>query len=211
MVKQWLPNSQCRLQLIFEYNSESESDSTQLHKAIDKAGPTVTIIEAQTAYNTGVRVIGGYNPYKWKNWLGKYESAPGRFIFNLDQGKRWERLEKRQGSFRTKPSTYGIAFGDGDLSINPDLKTGTATNRTFAATPNQSVLTGQAGDFLVQSLWVYQVLPEEAPESYAPAIPISFFDESTRSPAKVPDNSSLTFELLSVFIAFSILKGVIRR
>ncbi|MDQ8180214.1 TLD domain-containing protein [Pelagicoccus sp. SDUM812005] len=221
IVKQWLPFYRANLQLIFEYDAEDEDSdevtSEQLHKAIDKAGPTVTIAEVQTAFETEPRYIGGYNPYKWKTWMGRYESNAGRFVFDLKKEKRWERTTKRVGSFKASPSEYGLSFGNGDLVIHPDLKTGSAQDHTFAPPSNSSVLTGQSGEFLVKNLKVYRVSKEDEALAYAPPHPLARSYNQGPSPSygaspnPVPDHSGFLFETIAALLSLSLFAALFRR
>ncbi len=212
VARKWLPHYHNHLQLIFEYDSEKQPDakpsSEQMHKAIDKAGPTVTILEVQTAYETEHRIIGGYNPYRWKTWFGHYESNAGQFVFDIGREKRWERTVKRTGSFKSPAADYGLAFGGGDLVINPDLTTGSARNTTFSNNPKSSVLTGQAGDFLIKSLRVYRV--SKRPEAVESVIPMAtYYNPPPTNP--IPDSSTFLFEISLSLIALGFLKSVSKR
>ncbi len=213
VAKKWLPHYHNHLQLLFEYDSEKEHDpkpnAEQLHKAIDKAGPTVTILEVQTAYETESRIIGGYNPYRWKTWYGHYESNAGQFVFDIGREKRWERTVKRAGSFKSPAADYGLALGGGDLVINPDLTTGSARNTTFSDNPTSSVLTGQAGDFLIKNLRVYQVVT--TPEAAEAVIPMANRYHEPPASNPIPDSSTFLFEISLSLIALGFLKSVSKR
>lgn len=215
VVRKWIPHYHNHLQLIFEYDPEKQTDakpsSEQMHKAIDKAGPTVTILEVQTAYETKYRVIGGYNPYRWKTWYGHYETNAGKFIFDVGREMHWKRAAKRTGSFKTSTADYGLAFGGGDLVINPDLSTGSARNTTFSNDPNSSVLTGQAGDFLIKSLRVYQVV--KTPEVVNTVLPMAklYYEAPAPAPSPIPDSSSHLFEISIALLALGYLKLISRK
>lgn len=208
VVKKWLPYYHAKLQLIFEYDSEKQGasppSSEHMHKAIDKAGPTVSIIEAQIGYEETSRIVGGYNPNKWKNWLGRYESNAGRFVFSIDSEKRWERNNKRIGSFKSKPADYGIAFGDGDLVINPDLITGSARDSTFTTPSDRSVLIGQAGDFVVKSFRIYRVIRNPLEQVAQAPIPHQRVYNENTSPSPVPDQSFFLFEIGLILAGLSL-------
>lgn len=204
IIRSWLPMSSGRLHLLFEYDREENRDtpptSVELHRAIDRAGPTVTILEAKTPYDRSLRIVGGYNPYKWKSVFGKYERSPGRFIFDLGRNRKWERLEYRKGRIKRDSAKYGLMFGEGDIVINPDLQSGSARNRTFGPPDkNASVLFGQSGEFEVHSIRVYGI--RKQPDSVAPSIPLhSHYLDSSEQPVSVPDHSLYLFEItLSLF------------
>ncbi len=215
VVKKWLPHYHSQLQLIFEYDSEMNGknvpSSEQMHRAIDKAGPTIALIEAQIAYEDEPRTIGGYNPYKWKTWLGRYESNPGRFIFDVDKEKRWERTTNRFGSFKSPSSEYGLSFGEGDLVINPDLTSGSAKNKTFSDNPNGSVLIGQAGDFVVKSLRIYQVSNKTDAVAADHPIPQPRIYYNTPTPNPVPDESIYLLEALLGLLAIALYRTKTRK
>lgn len=213
IVRDWLPSSHSGLQLIFEYDSKNPNheslSSEQMHKAVDRAGPTVTIIEAYTPYDEAPRVIGGYNPYKWKSWMGRYEANPGKFIFDLEKEKKWYRQTKRIGNRSTSAKAYGLSFGEGDLTIDPSLKTGSAQDATFAPPSNRSVLTGQSGRFSIGSIRIYKVLETEGAENIpAPIIRAQNFEPSP--PQLVPDEGNLLLETLSIIAAFLLFIAIIR-
>lgn len=214
-VKSWLPYYHSRLQLIFEYDAEdpakSGKSSEHLHTSVDRAGPTVVILEVQTPYHDEPRLIGGYNPYKWKTWTGRYESNPGRFIFDLDKNKKWERTEKRKGSFRANTSEYGLQFGNGDLIIHPDLRSGNAKNQTFAPPSNQSVLVGQAGDFLVNNLRVYKVIKEQDSAPQPAPLPQIRTYEPIGPVSPVPDHAGFLFECSAALIGLALFTFIFRR
>jgi len=186
IVRDWLPHYHQNLQLVFEYDASSERhgnyDAKLLHRSIDKVGPTVVIVEARAPYDEEPRLIGGYNPYKWKNWFGRYQSEPGRFIFDLNKATKWDRRTKASDYIKRSVESYGLSFGNGDLIINPDLKTGSAANSTFAPNKNGSVLLGQAGEFQIDKIRIYSVLPEKPPAGPEPFL--------SRSPSTEPRDES---------------------
>lgn len=201
LLQSWLPAERSALSLLFRYDSAAangpEVSATDLHKAIDRAGPTVTLLRVRAPYHDAPRIVGGYNPKSWKSWTGRYESSPGRFIFDLDREVKWERVDRRSRSIRLSPEEYGLSFGEGDLVLNSDLTTGSARNTTFAPPSNSSVLMGQAGPFFVESIEVYQVL--RTPKEIPPEPARSWISESPgqyREPTyAVPDPSSPILEL----------------
>lgn len=211
VVRAWIPFYNDDLKLVFEYKANEEKyegyDSTRLHKAIDKVGPTVTIIEALNPFEDEPRIVGGYNPYKWKNWLGRYEKEAGQFIFDLDLEEKWDRTPSKPQWVRRSPRQYGLAFGNGDLTIAPDLKTGSARNRTFApASSTSSVLMGQAGTFQIQSIRVYRVMTDDyAGPPVEPMYSNSYYDPEP-PPANhfVPDPSIPFLEISIGLIALVI-------
>ncbi|MBK1877017.1 TLD domain-containing protein [Pelagicoccus mobilis] len=205
IVRSWLPSKTKGLHLLFEYNTSSQRYNTitakELHEAVDKAGRTVTIIEAEAPYDRSPRIIGGYNPYKWKSIFGSYERSPGRFIFDLNKQKKWERDSGRTGKTRLNPADYGLQFGEGDLVINPDLKSGSSKDATFSK-PNSSssVLFGQSSKFKISSIRVYGVLMDT---HATPAAALPAFKEYNppAKPSPVPDASHYLFESLAAGIA----------
>lgn len=213
IIRKWLPYYQTELQLIFEYNAnesnEEAGDSKKMHKAIDRAGATITIISARAPYDKSPRIIGGYNPRSWKSWLGRYEVDAGKFIFDLNSEKKWDRIDRKNGYRNSSPSDYGLSFGGGDLTINADLTFGSAQNHTFAPPSNGSVLMAQAGEFSIESIRVYKVLTKEEVQE----LPTSFTQPQVvhpTPPAAVPDASNIVFELLAVLVFFKILKTKFR-
>lgn len=191
LIRDWLPSHHDGLQLVFEYESGNEKhqefDSKTLHDRIDRVGPTVVIVEARNARDEQPRFIGGYNPNKWKNWLGFYERDPGLFVFDLESGQKWERKPQKPRWIKRSPKRYGLSFGIGDLTISPDLKAGSASDNSFpspsGANPN---LLSQVGDFHIDSIKVYKVKYEE---DYGPAAdPTLVRDWKARSPASPPSN-----------------------
>lgn len=213
VIKKWLPSYHSELKLIFEYHSEdensSEVNSKRMHRAIDRAGPTITVIEALAPYDEEPRTIGGYNPYKWKTWLGRYESNAGRFIFDVDKVKKWERSTKLSGSFKASPMDYGLSFGNGDLVIHPDLGTGSARNKAFAPPSNNSVLLGQGGDFQIKSIRVYRVLSEDAHPTHLLPFRNPAADHQASGPSPVPDSSNTLFEIFAFLTAIAIFKRIL--
>lgn len=214
IVREWLPSSQSGMQLIFEYDSQNPDheslSSKQMHRAIDRAGPTVTIVEAYAPYDEVPRVIGGYNPYKWKTWIGRYEVNAGKFVFDLEKRKKWERQTKRIGSITTSSDNYGLSFGGGDLTIDPNLSTGRAQDSTFATPSNHSVLMGQSGPFSIGTIRIYEVLEtEEVANIPAPIIRAQNFEPSP--PQNVPDEGNVLWEILSIIAAFLLFAWIVSK
>ncbi|EDY80687.1 hypothetical protein VDG1235_303 [Verrucomicrobiia bacterium DG1235] len=215
VVRPWLPQSDSHLQLIFEYDSSNpkhkDLSSERMHRAIDRAGPTVTIVHARAPYDPETRIIGGYNPRKWKSWLGRYELSAGRFIFDIEKNRKWERTEKRFGSMKVSPEDYGLSFGEGDLVIDADLQIGSARNNTFAAPSNASVIMGQAGSFSIASIRIYKVMSEEL--AHAPPAPLarSYAVHPSTPPHSVPDSSNLMVELAAVLGVIGTLRLLLAR
>lgn len=217
VVRGWLPNPDATLDLVFSYNPddpESEpADAAALHKAIDRVGPTVVLLRVRRPYHDEDRIIGGYNPYKWRTWLGSYEESPGLFVFDVDRGKRWFRQSERQGRHLARPSQHGLHFGRGDLAINPDLRTGSAQNRDFGPSGDASVLLSDSGPFAVTGIEVYRVATPEGAGGAGGPITIASFNRSPPGelrPHPVPSSSYGVLELIPL-CALLIARFVKRR
>ncbi|MDQ8203253.1 TLD domain-containing protein [Pelagicoccus sp. SDUM812003] len=216
-LRDWLPYQNAQFELLFGYYPDGGEDgepldSVDLHRAVDKAGPTVTILSVKAPYDRQSRVIGGYNPHNWKSWFGKYESNAGRFIFDLGRGLKWERTSGSGPSYHRDPSEYGLEFGQGDLVINPDLRSGSARNHSFGAKNQSSSLLGQSGPFQIESIEVYRVRRGPAPLSDQPMVWNVTPPEISPPPPSVvvPDDSHLVFELLIVTISLALFKRLKR-
>lgn len=190
LVRSWLPSYYDQLQLVFEYDAGNEKheqfDSKLLHERIDRIGPTLVIIEAQNAFDQQPRIIGGYNPYKWKNWLGFYERDPGLLIFDLSAERKWERDPQKPRWIKRSPKSYALSFGEGDLILAADLKTGSARNSSFApSSTSRSVLLGEAGNFLVNSIKIYHLQKTEDSGN----APFAFFSKNNDTAPPPPPPS----------------------
>ena len=171
-IRQWLPDPNAPLNLLFEFEPESAGgdapDAKTLHDLIDRVGPTLVVLKARRPYDEQPRLIGGYNPSKWRSWFGRYEQSPGRFIFDVDRGQKWERQTPRAGHQSLNPRHYGLQFGRGDLMIFSNLATGSARNSDFASPSEASVLLGDSGPFSIEGLAVYHVVSQPVPNGPAP-------------------------------------------
>ena len=148
-----------KIKFVLLYNNSIDSDSSSLfHYYCDGIFPTVTII-----LDTSGRRFGGYSTQSWsQSTVGaNYSRAPGSFIFNLSQKKKYVLQDQLNTSAVYRHNSYGPTFGGGhDLNIANSCKSNSRSycNKSSYITGNVNLLgsNGQT-NFQVSSYEVYHV------------------------------------------------------
>ena len=153
------PHKIIKFNLLFSTNKDGDNSST-FHYYCDGIFPTVTVV-----LDTSGRRFGGYSTQNWcQSTVGSNHSrAPGSFIFNLANKKKYDLVEfKTDAVYRH--NSYGPTFGGGnDLYLANSCK---SNNNSYCSkssynSGNTNILGGSSStNFQVSNYEVYQVVFE---------------------------------------------------
>ena len=138
--------------------SKYGSKSGDFHKYCDNKGPTLLIIKTDKNY-----IFGGFTPLNWHTKGGEIiDESMQTFIFSLNIMKKFEMISFQKKAIRCE-SGFGPIFGDFDIGLHDDMKSGQIyANRTCNFMSNNNLeLTGGKGDnedFKTEELEVYKVI-----------------------------------------------------
>lgn len=161
LISEWIhPKKIIKFNLL--YNNDKDSDGcSYFHYNCDGFFPTVTVI-----LDTSGRRFGGYSTQSWSQSPvgGNYARAPGSFIFNLSNKKKYDLQDPLCTNAIYRNNSYGPTFGGGhDLYISDGCKPNTSSSCTKSnyITGNVNLL-GEGGNtnFQVSNFEVYQVIFE---------------------------------------------------
>jgi len=160
-LSEWIdPNKKIKFVLL--YNNSKDSDSSNLfHQYCDGIFPSVMIV-----LDTSGRKFGGFSTQNWaQSTVGvSYSRAPGSFIFNLSQKKKYDLEDQSNTSAIYRHNSYGPVFGGGhDLCIANSCRSNTSSycNKSSYKTGNVNLIGGGGStSFQVSSYEVYQVIFE---------------------------------------------------
>ena len=158
-ISEWIDKDK-RIKFVLMYNNSKDSDSSSLfHQYCDGIFPTVTIV-----LDTSGRRFGGFSTQSWSQSPAGtgYARAPGSFIFNLSQKKRYSLEDQMATNAVYRHNSYGPTFGGGhDLYISNSCKSNTSSycNKSSYITGNINLIgSGGQTNFQVSSYEVYQVI-----------------------------------------------------
>jgi len=164
LISKWIhPNKVITFNMLFDTNRDGDSSST-FHYYCDGVFPTVTVVK-----DTNGRIFGGYSTQNWcQSSVGaNYARAPGSFIFNISNKKKYDLVEEIDGNAKYaiyRNNSYGPVFGGNhDLCIANSCKSNTSsyihTKHTYNTEKNLFGGEGQV-TFQISSYEVYQVIFE---------------------------------------------------
>ena len=166
LISNWIhPNKILKFNLLYSTN-DGDSSST-FHYYCDGIFPTVTVV-----LDTSGRRFGGYSTQSWgQSPVGNnYARAPGSFIFNLSNKKKYDLTDKIKGNSVytvNRHNSYGPSFGGGsDLYLANSSKSSTnnscSKNSSSSYNTGNNNLLGGTGttNFQVSYYEVYQVISE---------------------------------------------------
>ena len=107
LISKWIdPEKVIKFNLLFSTNKDGTSSST-FHYYCDGVFPTVTVV-----YDTSGRMFGGYSTHSWaqSSCGANYCRAPGSFIFNLTNEKKYDLIDEFKYAIY-KHTSYGPTFG----------------------------------------------------------------------------------------------------
>ena len=116
--------------------------------------------------DTSGRRFGGYSTQSWaQSPVGaSYARAPGSFIFNLSQKKKYDLQDQLNNSAVYRHNSYDPTFGGGyDIYIANGCKSNTSSScsKSSYITGNVNILgNGGSTSFQVSNYEVYQVIFE---------------------------------------------------
>ena len=114
------------------------------HEYCDNKGPTLVLIET-----TKDKIFGGFTPLNWKKEdngeLG--DDSNQTFIFSLNLNKKYDLIKTERKAIRFTKD-FGPIFGDKDIALNKNMKTGISfANELSNFLPKNNLeLTGGKGD-----------------------------------------------------------------
>ena len=131
-----------RFEKIFIMNKNGSS-SKDFHKYCDNNGPTLTLIK--TIKN---KIFGGFTPLNWDiSGVDKIDENNQTFIFSLNLNKKYDLIKTERKAIRFTKD-FGPIFGDKDIALNKNMKTGISfANELSNFLPKNNLeLTGGKGD-----------------------------------------------------------------
>lgn len=154
------PNKVIRFNMLFNTAKDGDSSST-FHYYCDGIFPTVTIV-----LDTKGNRFGGYSTTSWSQSTAgaSYARAPGSFIFDLTNKKKYELSNNFHNNAVYRHNSYGPVFGGGfDLCLASGGKSNNNNycNKNTYNTGNNNIF-GNSGqtNFQVSNYEVYQVIFE---------------------------------------------------
>ena len=168
LISKWVhPNKIIKFNMLFNTSKDGDSSST-FHYYCDGVFPTVTVI-----LDTSGRRFGGYSTQNWCQSTvgGSYTRAPGSFIFNLSNKKKFDLISQVDGNSQNavyRHNSYGPTFGGAhDLCLYSSCRSNNNSyvNKSSSSaynTENNNNLFGSSGttNFQVSYYEVYQVVFE---------------------------------------------------
>ena len=164
LISKWVhPSKVIKFNPIFNTNVDGDSSST-FHLYCDGLFPTLTVI-----LDTSGRLFGGYATQSFsQSTVGaNYSRAPGSFIFNLSNKKKFELIDQigsQSNQAIYKHNSLGPTFGGGhDLCLCGECRSNSNSycNKASYNTDNINLLGGSSGsstNFQVQNYEVYHVI-----------------------------------------------------
>ena len=161
LISKWIhPNKIIRFNMLFNASKDGDSSST-FHYYCDGVFPTITV-----ALDTKGIKFGGYSTTSWsQSTVGaSYARAPGSFIFNLSNQKKYELSNNFHTNAVYRHNSYGPVFGGGyDLCLASGGRSNTNNycNKSTYNTGNNNIFgnNGQT-NFQLSNYEVYQVIFE---------------------------------------------------
>ena len=160
LISKWIdPNKVLKFNMLFNTAKDGDASGT-FHYYCDGIFPTVTVV-----LDTAGRRFGGYSTHSWGQSPvgGNYTRAPGSFIFNLSNKKKYDLANQECNNAIYKHNSYGPTFGGFALYLANQAKSNTNSycNTGYYNTGNNNLLggTGQT-NFQVSYYEVYQVISE---------------------------------------------------
>ena len=161
LISKWIsPNKVIKFNLLFSTNKDGDSSST-FHYYCDGIFPTVTVF-----LDTSGRRFGGYSTQNWcQSTVGNGSArAPGSFIFNLSNKKKYGLSNKFDTNAVYRHNSYGPTFGAGyDLYLASSCQSNTSSSCSKSSynTGNNNLLGNSSStSFQVSYYEVYQVVFE---------------------------------------------------
>ena len=158
LISKWIhPNKIIKFNLLFTTAKDGDSSST-FHYYCDGAFPTVTVV-----LDTSGRRFGGYSTMSFgQSSVGaSYCRAPGSFIFNLSNQKKYNLNDELINNAIYRHNSYGPTFGGGhDFYISNQCRSNTNSycSRSSYDTGSVNLLGGSSStSFQVSYYEVYQV------------------------------------------------------
>ena len=158
LISKWIhPNKIIKFNLLFTTAKDGDSSGT-FHYYCDGAFPTVTVV-----LDTSGRRFGGYSTMSFgQSSVGaNYCRAPGSFIFNLSNQKKYNLNDELNNNAIYRHNSYGPSFGGGyDLIIYNSCKSNSNSycNKNNYNTRSVNLLGGSCStNFQVSYYEVYQV------------------------------------------------------
>ena len=151
------PTKIIRFNLLYSNAKDSDSTST-FHYYCDGVFPTVTVV-----LDTSQRRFGGYCTISWgpSTLGGSSARAPGSFIFNLSDKKKYELQDQLNTSAVNRNTSYGPTFGGGhDFCLCDNCNTSNSSydgsNYSYDTKYKNYALAGTY-NFYVKDYEVYQL------------------------------------------------------
>ena len=132
-IKEKLRKNSLKYELIYKM-SVNGSNSKNFHKYCDNKGDTLTIIETEDNF-----IFGGFTTLDWKyngkydyssNGFGndiRYDKGKTTFLFSLNVMKKYDMFNRENIAIIIRKD-LGPTFGNYDLYLNEDLKSGSITS-----------------------------------------------------------------------------------
>ena len=156
-IKEKTNKNKFNIELIFQM-SKNGSSSDDFHKICDNQGPTLILIK--TSKN---KIFGGFTPLNWlKTGKHPFDKDNQTFIFSLNIMKKFDMRNPNQYAIKYN-SSYGPNFGDCDIKLNKNLKSGEsyANSSCNYLSNNNLELTGGKGEhenFVTDEFEVYKIV-----------------------------------------------------
>ena len=130
-------------ELIFRMSENGESWEN-FHEYCDNKGHTLVSIET-----TKDKIFGGFTPLNWKKEDNRElgDDSNQTFIFSLNLNKKYDLIKTQRKAIRFTKD-FGPIFGDKDMALNKNMKTGIsfANELSNFLQKNNLELTGGKGD-----------------------------------------------------------------
>ena len=158
MISEWIdPVRTIKFNLLFSTEKDGDSSST-FHYYCDGIFPTVVVV-----LDTSNRKFGGYCTHNWTQppQGGSSTRAPGSFIFNLTNKKKYDLIDQFNKNAIYRHNSYGPSFGStSDLYICSGCKSSTSSqcSKSYYNTENCLISGSSSTSFQVSNYEVYQVI-----------------------------------------------------
>ena len=165
LISKWIhPNKIIKFNLL--YTTKDSTSSIYFHDYCDDASPILIVI-----YDTSNRKFGGYSTKSFRQPTNSIYNcrAPGSFIFNLTNKKKYDLIEQNNKNAIYRNNSYGPCFGFHsssasyyDIFINNSCTSSTCYYQKNVYDTGSNNLLGSSGStaFTVSVYEAYQVIFE---------------------------------------------------